>query len=209
MVLQQPCLYRQSKMISVPRRERDPQNCHNEGVPLAISAKRQGAPAADMSNKTNNSKLYDCLTNNAQLRRYLSGRTRCSEEAADIYQESVARVLEQSRKSTINNPIGYAIRVARNLLTARPVDCDDDIDNLDSPKANPEYLLEEAQRIELITQALENMPEQRRRAFELRRLHGESRKAIAEQLGISMETVTRHITRALADIQRYIDSKTK
>jgi RNA polymerase sigma-70 factor (ECF subfamily) len=53
------------------------------------------------------------------------------------------------------------------------------------------------------------MPEQRRRAFELRRLHGESRKAIAEQLGISMETVTRHITRALADIQRYIDSKTK
>ncbi|WP_228758006.1 RNA polymerase sigma factor [Idiomarina loihiensis] len=162
-----------------------------------------------MSNKTNNSKLYDCLTNNAQLRRYLSGRTRSSEEAADIYQESVARVLEQSRKSTINNPIGYAIRVARNLLTARPVDCDDDIDNLDSPKANPEYLLEEAQRIELISQALENMPEQRRRAFELRRLHGESRKAIAEQLGISMETVTRHITRALADIQRYIDSKTK
>lgn len=62
--------------------------------------------------------------------------------------------------------------MARNLLTARPVDCDDDIDNLDSPKANPEYLLEEAQRIELISQALENMPEQRRRAFELRRLHG-------------------------------------
>lgn len=196
-------------MISVPQRKRDPQNCHNDGVSLAISAKRQGARVADMSNKTNNSKLYDCLTNNAQLRRYLSGRTRCTEEAADIYQESVVRVLEQARKSTINNPIGYAIRVARNLLTARSADYEDDIDSIDSPKANPEYLLEEAQRIELISQALENMPEQRRRAFEMRRLQGESRKAIAEQLDISMETVTRHITRALADIQRHIDSKTK
>lgn len=207
MVLQQPRLYRQSKVISVPLRE--PQNCHNEGVSLVFSAKRRGIQKAAMSDKKDNSKLYDCLTNNPQLRRYLSGRTRCSQEAADIYQESVVRVLEQSRKSTINNPIGYAIRVARNLLTTRSVDCDDDIDNIDSPKANPEYLLQEAQRIELISQALDSMPEQRRRAFELRRLHGESRKAIAEQLGISTETVTRHITRALADIQRYIDCKTK
>ena len=149
------------------------------------------------------------LSESSQLRRYLSRRAQCSDEAADIYQESVVRVLEQAKKSPISNPIAYAISIAKNLLSQRTPHNDDGIEELSTTQTNPELNLQRTQKLELIYQALERMPEQRRRVFELRRLHGENRESIANQLNISSETVTRHISRAMVDIQRYLDEKIK
>lgn len=150
-----------------------------------------------------------CILESSQLRRYLSRRAQCSEEAADIYQESVVRVLEQAKKSPISNPIAYAISIAKNLLTQRELNYEEGIEEASTTQTNPELNLQRTQKLELIYQALEKMPEQRRRVFELRRLNGESRESIANQLNISSETVTRHISRAMVDIQRYLDEKTK
>ncbi|QJR80724.1 sigma-70 family RNA polymerase sigma factor [Alteromonas pelagimontana] len=156
---------------------------------------------------TANKKLLDQLTDNTQLQRYLSRNTRDVEEAADIYQESVMRVLEQARESVIENPLAYAKRVARNLLLRRSSVSTEDVELLDNPGANPEQLLDHEQRINLIYQALSAMPAQRRKVFELRRIHGESREEIAQKLGIGVEAVTRHISRAMVDIQRHLDNK--
>ena len=49
------------------------------------------------------------------------------------------------------------------------------------------------------------MPVQRRRVFEMRRIEGQSRQAIASSLNISAEAVTKHISRAMADIQLHLD----
>lgn len=57
---------------------------------------------------------------------------------------------------------------------------------------------------ELINLTVKNMPEQRRRVFEMSRNEGISNEEIARQLGISKRTVENHITTALATLRRII-----
>jgi RNA polymerase sigma-70 factor (ECF subfamily) len=51
--------------------------------------------------------------------------------------------------------------------------------------------------LERLSVALEQLPEQCRRAFLLNRLDGLTHTQIATQLGVSTKTVQRHIERAL------------
>ncbi|MBR5069516.1 MAG: RNA polymerase sigma-70 factor [Bacteroidales bacterium] len=54
----------------------------------------------------------------------------------------------------------------------------------------------------LIDQTVKNMPEQRRRVFEMSREEGLSNEEIAQLLGISKRTVENHITTALAALRK-------
>lgn len=185
-----------------------PYNCHNVSLTSTINTNKTKMTASTMP-KPVDTCSHDPLVNNSQLKRFLARRTQCEEEAADLYQESVVRVLEQAKKSTISNPVAYAISIAKNLLTQRTQKNEGDIDDIAAANGDPEHSLQDAQRIALIYQALKQMPEQRRRVFELRRINGESREAIALQLNISADAVTRHTSRAMVDIQRYLEMKTK
>lgn len=149
--------------------------------------------------------LHQQLTEGNQLKRYLSRHASSADEAAEIYQESIVRVLERAKESAIQNPLAYVIRVARNLLIKTADISLDDIDEMECSNANPEETTCHAQRVDLITQALNNMPSLRRKVFILRRMEGESRQNIAKQLDISSEAVSKHLSRALADIQRHLD----
>lgn len=140
-----------------------------------------------------------------RIKRYLSCRVADASEAADFYQESVARVLERAREQRIHNPVAYAIRVARNLIINRPAPSYDDEGELACPGPSPEESASRAQRVALLTRALESMPPLRRSVFVRRRLHGDSRATIARELGISEEAVKKHISRALYDLQRMLD----
>mgnify|MGYP006168079189 FL=1 len=51
------------------------------------------------------------------------------------------------------------------------------------------------------------MPALRRQVFVLYRVEGKSRSHIATLLQISEEAVSKHVSRALADIQRQIDQQ--
>ena len=72
----------------------------------------------DMPEETPSSSLQTLL-NSKVLKQYLHRHSVNSEEAADLYQESIARVLEQSKATVFDNPLAYAFRVARNLLSKR------------------------------------------------------------------------------------------
>lgn len=149
--------------------------------------------------------LHQQLTEGNHLVRYLSRHASNADEAAEIYQESIVRVLEQAKQSAIHNPLAYVIRVARNLLIKTPDISLDDVDEMHCSQPNPEETVSQQQRVDLITQALNTMPSQRRRVFILRRMEGESRQAIAAILGISTDAVSKHLSRAMADIQRQLD----
>ena len=165
-------------------------------------------PSLHMSDKASSPSLQ-ALINSKVLKQYLHRHSASSEEAADVYQESIARVLEQSRGSVIDNPLAYAFRVARNLLAKRRTHETCDIEEQHCYRQNPELYLETQQRIELISEVINAMPEQRRRVFEMRRIEGQSRQDIAARLNISAEAVTKHISRAMTDIQLQLDKAGK
>lgn len=150
--------------------------------------------------------IHRQIVKGAQLNRYLNRHASNAEEAADIYQESIVRVLEQSRRHTIDNPLAYAIRIARNLLSMRSTQQDsDDIDSIACSRHTPEALAEQTQKCAQLTAVLNTMPPLRKKVFLLRRLEGETRQQIAKQLGISVDAVSKHLSRAMADVQQYLD----
>lgn len=149
----------------------------------------------------------ELVEGSSRIKRYLSRHTADASEAADFYQESIARVLEQAREQPIRNPVAYAIRVARNLIINRPAPGYDDEREVACPGPSPEEGASYAQHVELLTRALESMPPLRRSVFIRRRLHGDSRATIARDLEISEEAVKKHISRALCDLQRLLDGE--
>lgn len=150
--------------------------------------------------------IHRQIVEGAQLNRYLNRHAKSADEAADIYQESIVRVLEQSRRHRIDNPLAYAIRVARNLLSARHTEEEsDDIDGIACSRYAPEEHVEHAQTCAQLSEVLESMPPLRKKVFILRRMEGETRQHIAKHLNISVEAVSKHLSRAMADVQRHLD----
>ena len=58
----------------------------------------------------------------------------------------------------------------------------------------------------IISIAIEQMPEQRKRVFLLSRKSGLSNQEIADNLGINKRTVENHITQVLADLRKIIST---
>lgn len=143
------------------------------------------------------------------LKRYIQRIAPNSSDAADIYQESVLRVIEQARTQPLRNPLAYGLRVARNLLLGnrkRPTLSLETLEECVSPLPCPEERTSQRQRAQLLTGFLATMPAQRREVLIRRRLQGESREQIAAAMGLSQEAVKKHMSRALADLQRFLDN---
>lgn len=148
------------------------------------------------------------ISESDSLRRYVSRNAADAQDAADIYQESILRVMEQARASVIHNPIAYAMRIARNLILNKPkqpVYENDILDEIVCSAPSPEESLNQAQKITALKEFLASMPPLRREVFLRRRMRGESRAQIANALQLSEDSVKKHITRALSDLQKFLD----
>lgn len=162
-----------------------------------------------MSNSGDHSaSVKESLLAGNQLQRYVRSHSRNADEADEVYQEAIVRVLERARHDRILNPVAYAIRVARNLMISagkNKVETDDELDFVSSTKFCPERTLSAQQKLAITERALAQMPPLRKKVFVMRRLHGQSREEISKALSLNVESVSKHITRAMADIQHYID----
>lgn len=140
------------------------------------------------------------------LHDWLRRRTRCSQRAADLTQDTFCRLLERPQASPLDTPRSYLVTVARRLLI-------DDIRTREVERAvldactsaqsgsndiTPERVTEANQFLQAVLRLLDTLPEETRSAFMLRRLEGLEQKEIAARLGISLSTVKRHIALAYA-----------
>lgn len=144
------------------------------------------------------------------LLNFCRGKTGNRETAADLAQESFARVLGmQQAGQAIQHPAALLRRVA----THAKVDMDrraavreaDDLDGLDEasqPTApchlQPEEAYASAQAVRAYVQAIASLPPRCREAFSLHVFDEIPKPEIAERMGISLSMVKQYITRGKA-----------
>ncbi len=139
----------------------------------------------------------------AMLRAWLHSRFPQIGDLDDIIQESYARVLAVRTKREVHSPKAFFFATARNLaydhfrklsLTeSNSLGGFDDLGVLDDA-ADVSETVARNQEIELMTQAIQSLPDRCRQVMTLRNVYGLSHKEIAEQLGISVRTVEAQLT---------------
>ncbi len=147
----------------------------------------------------------------AELRRherkllgYISLRLGDPATSEDILQETLLTVIEQSRKQEIANPLAYAYRVADSLIfsQARRARREEALGDDDFECALPlaDEVLEHKQRTEIFETVLKRLSPMRREVFISRHMDGQSRQQITDELNLSVESVKKHLVRAMADL---------
>ena len=148
------------------------------------------------------------------LKRFIARFFTGSQDIEDVAQESFLRAFNAHRSGTpINSPKAFLFRVAKNValneLTRKSRLLTDYIED-SAPSTvlvefgSPEDTAMGEEKLGLFCQAAASLPQQCRRAFLMRKVHGLSHKEIAEQLGISVSTVEKHVAAGLLRCSTYL-----
>ncbi|MBP8255999.1 MAG: RNA polymerase sigma factor [Opitutaceae bacterium] len=131
----------------------------------------------------------------------------------DILQDAYLRVLQAREKGTLRSPKAFLFAVARNLALdqvrrRQSGDANDlvRIDLLDvlDETADVSETVARNQELELLTQAIQSLPDRCRRIFTLRKVYGLAQSDIARKLGVSEHTVSAQLTIGLHKCTEYM-----
>lgn len=134
---------------------------------------------------------------------WLRRKLGCPDNAADLAQDTFIRVLSARQAPTLIEPRAFLTTVAKRVLFNFYRRQDLERAYLEALAQMPEHVApsEEDRAIILQTlleldQLLDGLPKQVKRAFLLAQLEGLTYAQIGAQLGISIATVKRHLTKA-------------
>ena len=161
------------------------------------------------------SKLDLYLTHRSALVDYAAPIVGCRARAEDVVQEAWLRFNgRQDDGQAINNPVGYLYRIVRNLaldLTRsiatekRQPDGDDLLAEMPSGAASPEQDAVSRDELQQVADALAQLPERTRIAFEMHRLGGFTLQQIAAALGISIGLTHQLVHDALSHCAAWLE----
>lgn len=139
----------------------------------------------------------------SMLRAWLRSRFKSETDIDDVVQESYLRLLRARERGEVTSPKAFLFAVARNLALDRlrhrevvptePLAESEGLAVLDEGGHAPE-LIAHNQELELLTEAIQSLPDRCRRIFTLRKVYGLSQAEIAAQLGVSENTVSAQLT---------------
>ncbi len=138
------------------------------------------------------------------LRAWLAGRFPGLAEIDDIVQDAYTHILAaRARGTEMRSPKAFFFATARNraidhvrMRAAHPAESlaeNDALDVLDDADGVAEAVARN-QELELLTQAIQSLPERCRQVLTLRRLYGLSQREVAARLGISENIVEHEVT---------------
>lgn len=140
------------------------------------------------------------------VRNWLSRRWHHVVDVEDVIQETYCRVANLASVDHIENARSYFFRAAHTVVTdlmrragiinfhsMTQIDWSNVIDS--EPLAD--RVLEASQELERVNRLLSLLPDTHRRAIELRRIEGLSRRETAERLGVSEDALKKHIERGM------------
>ena len=147
------------------------------------------------------------------LRAWLNSRFANQIDVDDIIQEALSRVLAASEEHELKSPKAYFFAIARNLaldhirrskvvfnesnLGAETMDMLDDTESIEETVARN-------QELEILTRAIQSLPERCRRVFTLAKVYGMSYNEISQEMGITFNTVSAQIAIGLSKCTDYM-----
>lgn len=141
------------------------------------------------------------------LQRYFNRRIRDRAEVEDLVQDVFVRLARRGGLGDVENLSGYIFETAASVLQDRArrrhVRAADAHDAFDGERHagvdfSPDRVLDGRERLRQVSAALLELPERTRHVFVLRRLEGMRYNDIANQLGITVSAVEKHMHRAIA-----------
>lgn len=137
------------------------------------------------------------------------------QDADDIAQEAMLRVIEAHRAAPIRSPRAYLFAAARNLVLMRKrsaqARCTRSLEEVDAGRIQDESVdvresVARTQELEFLTLAIQSLPTRCRQVITLRKIYGLSQQETAAELGIAEHTVEIHTAVGLKKINRYFQA---
>lgn len=132
------------------------------------------------------------------LHRWLQGKFSDGIDLDDIVQEAMTRVWSARLQGSVESPKALLFTVAHNLALDRlrrerivsfePI-TENDNSTVYEDGPSPAEAAAHQQELNLLTQAIQSLPNRCRQVLTLRKIYGLPQKEIAKQLGISENTV--------------------
>jgi RNA polymerase sigma factor (sigma-70 family) len=150
------------------------------------------------------------LAHRAALIDYAAPIVGCRARAEDVVQEAWFRFASRPEREEIAQPVGYLYRIVRNLAldwarrlsTERRSVGNHALVNPVPPAPSAEHEALYRDELRLVIEALAELPERTRIAFEMRRLGGCTLREIADELGISITLAHQLVREALVRCAR-------
>lgn len=146
------------------------------------------------------------LPNEPALRAWLGRRPLAGLEVDDIVQETYAILAALERVDHILNARTYMFEVAKSVILqalrrSRVVAFEAlaEAETLDPPSADPspETVAADRQELSRIAALIAGLPAKCREAFTLRKVHGLSQREVALRMGVSENTVEKHVGKGI------------
>lgn len=153
------------------------------------------------------------LEHGSYLKAFLCRFFHRPQDIEDVAQEAYIKAFQAEQKESVEHPKTLLFTIAKNIAlnelrnkTRRITDYIEEchvIPVKETPTIDQE--LEGLNKLELYCKAVDSLPEQCRRVYLLRKVHGLSQQEIAKQLGVTQRTVERHLQKGVLECKRYLD----
>lgn len=150
------------------------------------------------------------------LRSYLRSRFPTLRDIDDLVQEAYSRLVHARRLGRVAEARPYLFSVARHaaidwcrrnrVVALEPITGHEDR-FVEDQGADAADSLDHDQELAALAAAIAELPARCRQVLTLRKLHGRSHRAIADQLGISENTVSAQITLGVFRIREYFAAR--
>ncbi len=149
----------------------------------------------------------------AQIRHWLKSRYGSQCDVDDVVQESLLKIFKAREKGQLKSPKAFFFAVARNaavdsMRKAKVAVTDSLVDEemleiMDEGESVDEVAARNHE-LEILTQAIQALPERCRRVFTLSKVYGMTYNDIARDMGISFNTVSAQIAIGLSKCTQYM-----
>lgn len=146
-----------------------------------------------------------------EIKFYIQKLVGDKEYAVDLVQETYTKVIASSRNKKIKNERAFLYKVAKNTVIdeSRKRNIQNIVfeeeEHFSPTQEQPEEIIFKDDRAVYLQTIIDTLPSRSKQAFVLHVIQDYSRQEIADKMGISVNAVQKHITRATEKIKEKID----